>query len=691
MKIVSVTGSNFRSYEGINWLLPQSGLHLIDGQNTETGRSNMAGKSTSIDSVFHCLYGYLPKWGSVKGGQADAVIKRGHKKSSVTVTVEHSGKRIQVTRERPLKLRVFVDGVELHGKAADLDKQIPALIGMTAEQFLIAVYVAQNRATSFFNMSDSERTALISTVAGLQAMDAALEKAKAKKSDIQAKIDKQSGSIEVLELQLVEIPERRDDTVAHLEQAKAALATAQAEYDQAAKDALVRKAEITNLFSAKKAGTGLSWDIESSDIARTIHELKNKRQELEAQITAPPTVGAEFSDPIFQLRAAIGRTEEEVRSAALHNAAQDKAQANNDRIQELIARELDLMDEASQGKCSHCKQALPPDQQEQAAALHLKKARDLEARLVVAEEKISTDDTSLASMRAKLEAASQAYAVEKARLEARPNQLRKDIQAIDQQMLSVSNEHKLKEKGFADALRLAQADYDAQIAKEDTKLSVAANRLSNARGTLELNTSALANLTAIANGLMDKLNEANVRMAALRAEMDEALDLIDLFGPKGFRAICFEGLIERISERAGELFALMTDGLYSTRIDQVGETAKGEQKMILRPVITRGGLDVSPDDLSGGAEATVALAYDVAVSEAVGDSSVLFLDEALDGLDPQGKAEALRLLEEVARTRAVILIDHTSEIRSAIDSVLQVEYSGDTSRMASGFEPAIEA
>ena len=172
-----------------------------------------------------------------------------------------------------------------------------------------------------------------------------------------------------------------------------------------------------------------------------------------------------------------------------------------------------------------------------------------------------------------------------------------------------------------------------------------------------------------------------VKTFTLNEEMDQVSDLIDLFGPKGFRAICFEGLIERISDRAGELFAIMTDNVYTTRIEQMGETAKGEERLVLKPVISKGGLEVPLDDLSGGARRTVMLAYDVAVSEAVGESSVLFLDEALDGLDAIGKAEAMKLLEEVSRTRAVLVVDHTSEIKASCHSVLSVTYQAGKSTL----------
>ena len=136
MKIVSVQAKNFRSYPELSWALPESGLFLIDGRNLDTGRSNMVGKTTLIDSIIYAIYGYLPKWGGPKGGPVDAVIRRGQVSCRVEVILQHAGKEIRIIRERPAKLVVFVNQERLDGKISDLDSRIPELVGMTAGQVI---------------------------------------------------------------------------------------------------------------------------------------------------------------------------------------------------------------------------------------------------------------------------------------------------------------------------------------------------------------------------------------------------------------------------------------------------------------------------------------------------------------------------------------------------------------------------
>jgi DNA repair exonuclease SbcCD ATPase subunit len=170
-------------------------------------------------------------------------------------------------------------------------------------------------------------------------------------------------------------------------------------------------------------------------------------------------------------------------------------------------------------------------------------------------------------------------------------------------------------------------------------------------------------------------------MTQAKADYDLALDLVEIFGPKGYRAVCFDGLIEKISDRAGQLLGVMTEGLYGTRLEQMGQDSKGNQKLILKPVIIKNASEVPLDDLSGGAEERVALAYDIAVAEAAGEGMPLLLDEVLSALDAVGKSEAMALLEEVSKTRPVLVIDHSSEFKAMFSQTIKVVYQQEESRL----------
>jgi DNA repair exonuclease SbcCD ATPase subunit len=671
MKISTVEARNFRSYQKLNWSLPTTGLYLIDGENLDTGRNNMTGKTTLVDSIFWALYGYLPKWGGPKGGPVDAVIKRGEAKCVVQVTVTHAGKQILVRRERPNKLFLEVDGIEMPGKSSELDDRIADLIGMTAEQFLTAVYISQDRKQSFFTMNEGDRTLLLSQVSKVEDINRAMETSKKTKSELELSIEKQKSFIEALDLQARANPtqileaehefnKRTDTWQKHLD----ALAITKKDNDLKASlqaDESRQKVRILeDILNQKRA-----------DLTMHLREQEAELAILEAEQIQPPRMEIQFTQRIEELKKSISEATE-------RNQQSINQEGRNAQAKAALKNIADEIESVMQGKCDHCKQDLPQAQRD----AHIEK---LLANVSRWEGMIKDPEprTDVIELQHQLNDAMQAYAKRKSELESGPKQIEAKINL---QKMQVASERQAL-KALEDSHHREVAALDSSVLSFIRDLTrhydQAEAHVKGLKEMVDLSELGLLRAQATAKDLENQIQTAKLKLSTLQAELDQVLDLIDLF--KGFRQVCFEDLIARISDRAGFLLSLMTDGVYTTRIDQMGETSKGEAKLILKPMITKGGQDVPLDDLSGGARRTVMLAYDVAVAEAVGDSSVLVLDEALDGLDHMGKTEAMRLLEEVSQTRAVLVIDHSSEIKSAFQDVLKVTYRDGTSQLENSY------
>jgi DNA repair exonuclease SbcCD ATPase subunit len=121
--------------------------------------------------------------------------------------------------------------------------------------------------------------------------------------------------------------------------------------------------------------------------------------------------------------------------------------------------------------------------------------------------------------------------------------------------------------------------------------------------------------------------------------------------------------------------------MFGTRLQQVKEDGKGNQKIVLRPTLLKGGLEIPMEFMSGGQIRRAALAYDLAINQVAAQGLPLLLDEALDALDEQGKLDALALLQEVARERPVFIIDHSGTLISAIDTHWTVISQAGVSRL----------
>jgi DNA repair exonuclease SbcCD ATPase subunit len=678
MRILSVEAKNFRSYKELDWKLPESGLYLIDGENMDTGRNNMTGKTTLVDSIFWALYGWLPKWGGTKGGPVDGVIKRGESRCTVQVNLEFSGKKIFIRRERPNKLVVEIDGVEVHGKTAELDNQIPDLIGMTAEQFLTAVYISQDRKQSFFSMNEGDRTILLSQISKVEDINKAMEKAKKLKSETELAIEKQLSVIETVKSQIESTPKYTivyTDAITTLEQR---FTEQESNYNQSLTES---ENQINILKENEEASLRDITTIYEHEKARSTIYLKEQEAQvaiIEAEIMQAPRLEFKVTQKIEELKKALINARE-------NNSNLVMAKGKNIQAKTALLNIANEIESISEGKCDHCSQELPQHMRDEHIQKLLHNAKKWEAMITEEGQHIPESPIEI-----QLNEAMQEYHKNKAELEAAPKQKQSELNALVLGIDLTKRQLYSIEKNYQYDTRSSKELHAHRQHKCSERPAELKQLMRNTLHEIETNKKALANIQLQLDDQILKLSEAESKHKVLGKQLDEALDLIDLF--KGFRQVCFEDLIARISDRAGFLLSLMTDGIYSTRIDQMGETSKGEAKLILKPMITKGGQDVPMDDLSGGARRTVMLAYDVAVAEAVGDSNVLFLDEALDGLDTMGKAEALKLLEEVARNKAVMVIDHSSEIKSAFSEIIKVVYrDGNSSLESNGtesFEPS---
>jgi exonuclease SbcC len=629
----------------------------------------MVGKSTILDSIAWALYGYLPKWGGPKGAPVDAVIKRGESSCTVKLTFENQGKTVVVTRSRPNKLAVTVDGEQIHGKTSDLDGRIEQLVGMTPQQFLLSVYISQDRTASFFTMSDTERTQLLSVVAGLDELDKGLSLAKTRRDSIQSSMDKQTGGLSILLEQLNEIPNEMASLTSQAFKIEEELKNQEAGLQEAT---LSADAEALVIEEDFQRSLGELEDYNKSaqeSLKKEKHNLFDQIKKLEASLDSAPRV-----EPDYEI--AIGQAQKALDIAKKQNQERLSLEFKNQKTKQKIQKELDAIDNMADGKCHSCGQSLPTWDREAEIQKHINQANLLSQDLIDVPDEIDIKPFEDSLLKAKV-----ALAERKAQVEAAPNQIKADVQTLTAKFKSVDADIKSLQIDYESKVSTLKTGKEKRLAAASTKKTEIESQIRVLESRRTMSTESIDRLEHREKDLKKKVKAQQDSLRDLESDLSEALDLIEFFGPKGFRSICFNGLIERIGARAGHLLSIMTDGIYSTRVDQVGEDVKGQQKLILRPVIVKGGQEVPQDDLSGGARRMTMLAYDVAIAEAVNEDSPLFLDEALDGLDVMGKTEAMKLLEEAAVTRPVFVIDHSSEFKAAFSNIIKITYKSGNSQL----------
>lgn len=674
IQILTAEGERFRSYTEISYRLPESGLILIDGKNEGTSGSNGAGKSTVLDLIFWILFGYLPR-----GGTADNVIQAGQKSCRGRLELQVGQDLWVIERKRPLKLSVSINGVVQERRPNDLQSMIEEKI-MSPERFLVAAYIAQDRTKGFFSMTDAERTQLLSVIANLDQLDKAHDKAKGERDRLRKALDQAEATLAALNQTFTQDSSYVGERKAEHEAILARMLTANTDKEKAdveledAKKLVIadQKAaveEAESIFNTGKALNRNEFELALADRLAELKALEEEQLDLQAAISkATVAIDSALEERVRAAREACQRADAQnvaaAKQGALNSSYEAQAKAKMAEADEVIEK----------GSCKSCNQLLPEAERTKHAQ-YLMGAAEV---LLKQRKEVATIDP--APLMAELNEANALLGAAKAAAAARPQELKNQLAATEKllsakqkEILSLETEHKAAlgglERAFRDIVEQADKRAKASLEPYEAKAKLANDVLTRTEQELKAVNEEIARLEK-------RLVESQNRIVQLEREKalladDAALheELVLLFGPKGYRAVCFDALLDRISSVAGDILSRLSDGVFTTRLEQLKDDSKGNSKIVLKPVILRGGEEVALDFLSGGFARRAALAYDLAINEVASDGLFLALDEGLNSLDSVGKAEALPVLQEMAQRRAIFVIDHTSELLSAIDTV----------------------
>jgi DNA repair exonuclease SbcCD ATPase subunit len=584
----------------------------------------------------------------------------------VHVTETFTSDTIEIKRERPSKLTVTKNGTQIKGIS---QKEVDQLLGMDAFQFLVSVYLPQKRKKSFYWMNDTERTELLSLIAGLEVLDGCLESAKKQKEESQAKVQWFEGSLMVLKQQLQTLPEelktlktKRFECQMLEGDAKEAVFKAELSFKtysnnlKIALDALLKSKEDDFLDEATQ------MRLEIATIQGKLNALNQSLQNL-------PQIEQSFFD---DYQKAIDAHKVIQRK----NAQSDAIFVCNRNAEQEIYASTKIIEALRQGKCEKCKQPLLSGSIEAEISYHEKDIAEYKAAIQMVPELINERDLLL-----EITKAQDALNTRKAELSVLPDRIKSDIFHVTEQVKQKKLAYQSRERIYEHEKKNEMMSYSMKIKELEREVEQAKHTLAKCQQSYE---SASQSYKSVQDTLVlveSQIEDYEKDLVDWQMKYDQSLDLIELFGAKGFRSVCYDGLVCKISEKANERLLMMTENVYSTHLEQTAQDSKGNQKLVLRPILLKNGIEVPKDDLSGGAEARVALAYDIAVSETISHNLPLLLDETLEGLDAVGKSEAMILLEDISKHRTVIVIDHASEFKAQFTHVHKVIYERGESRL----------
>lgn len=172
--IESIRLRNFRAIREAFFEPKEEGITGIFGPNG-------AGKTTFLSGAMFALFGELPP-----NSTKDSLRRThsGQEECSASVLFTHLGQQIEVIRELKGKsnntaVNIYVDGIpQTVDSVGTADKWITSRIGLDAKGFLTAFIVRQKELDALVNAKPAERKQIIERLAGIEAINDALKKAR---------------------------------------------------------------------------------------------------------------------------------------------------------------------------------------------------------------------------------------------------------------------------------------------------------------------------------------------------------------------------------------------------------------------------------------------------------------------------------------------------------------------------------
>jgi DNA repair exonuclease SbcCD ATPase subunit len=236
---------------------------------------------------------------------------------------------------------------------------------------------------------------------------------------------------------------------------------------------------------------------------------------------------------------------------------------------------------------------------------------------------------------------------------------------VDELEIKVKKE-RLKKFAEYDAAQQTISEYRNFISQQQYKIQMFNNQLVEQAERQQ-------ELERTKNVLKTVQNDLNTNSK----ELELVRTVSHLYSPTGAQAYIMDSVIGAFNDSiANYVNMIWPNASYSIQAYKVNKT--GEIKAKFSDKLILNGKEVSIGSLSGGQHRCLSLAIDFAMLDVLSDrfsidiNPVVF-DEPLQGLDASNKERVLEVLEMIAADRNIIIIEHSSEFKSAFVKTVNVE------------------
>lgn len=653
-------------------------LVQVDGQNTNTGGSSGAGKTTLFNALDYLLgLNDIPN-SILQSRLTEETIK-------VTGIFQLDGKTITIQRGK--KLSIDIDGEVTVGSNKLAEEKLDQLLGMPRERFRQILHKRQGEGGFFLKMTPKETHEFLMDCLGhshlkpkLDALDKSVSELTKEVNALKSKVEaghaslratqnaiKALGSAPVQEVHqevILSLKDKMEGSGRTLEGLKAThrleLETLELTRPQVSVtpfDTTKKESLEKHLNEVRQAAQHLvqAERDRQAEVGKVIADLRVKRMGYEGDIEK----GAKASLEAVQIAGEIKKIRDSICPTCEQNWATEKAKA----------KEAELLN-----KLTFLKEAV---------------ANGNGAKIIVAELTAKINSLNEDLMPKPIHGL-QHLSEREAELTASiqfENQAYRDHQAIEN----------TKNRALLDKFAAAQRELQTKHSLE----------LQQASGQYDLDRRAFEASVQKLKAFQDSKNRYEQSLQALKAQEKNAEDYVmaDSFlllakedrlqlaeevkrAVKSYTSCSFDDALDEIGDTATRIIRGIPNMANATiQLQGVRETKEGKVKEEVNAVINVDGeVGVPFKSLSGGERSSVDLAIDLAVIELLENKSnkgidVFILDEPFTGLDTVSIEMALDVLKNSNLSKRLVIVDHNPEVKQMVQSRLVVVREGTTSRV----------
>lgn len=596
--------------------LAGQGLVYVVGRNEDTtaASSNGSGKTHIWKALSWCLFGM-----TVDGETPDELVHREADTMSVATDIVRDGKIWTVRRGRAKKaprLELLLDGVEIDLGKAELAEKVAEIVFFDWQGFKNSILFGQGDIDRYAarRTTDAARKDMLHNILGTERLKAAAKKIRAEASEVEKKIAELETNAAQNEARLgeLDLDKLRIDRDSFEER---------------------RDEKLEKLLGRLGQARGKFDELTAEAVAGRV-EFDEKIAETEELLAAFDETGDRIAKLTEEIRGADG-----------------EALAMDPRITWIEAEAHQLTEQLDQLAGDECPTCSGPLSAEPAEV----KKRELEARIAEREKQSEAIHRKLG----KAQARAKGYRIELDKAE----KTKADVDELARELVELK-----EDRESFDSL-----DVEAEMYK------------SRARELLEQYEAAEAEanpFVELAAGAEMKVRRYETRISvaqrALGLRRDELLHLKWWergFGWKGLPAYMLDAVMPVLTEHANRYLSILADGDLKVEFSSRRQLKSGDFRDELSIKIWNEGFEGTVP--SGGQQRKIEIATDLALMKVVamkGEVSpgILILDEALDGLDPEGRERVIKLLEALTNEiSSIFVIDHWGGYEHAFDRTLE--------------------